>query len=99
MKEGRHTLDELLPVTRFMYNNHIHSSTQQVPVMMDTGRCLWIGFKPNGLHSAVESINKFCDQITSGVSEAKATLVKAKDQFKCYYDCWCIPAPEIKVGD
>uniref|UniRef100_A0A0W0EXY6 Integrase catalytic domain-containing protein n=1 Tax=Moniliophthora roreri TaxID=221103 RepID=A0A0W0EXY6_MONRR len=29
--------DELLPLAEFSYNNHIHSSTQQTPFMLDTG--------------------------------------------------------------
>jgi hypothetical protein len=71
--------DELLPAAEFTYNNHIHSLTQQVVLFMtDTRRLPQMGFKPNGLHSAMESTNEFCDQITSGVSEAKAALVKAK---------------------
>jgi hypothetical protein len=59
---------------------------QQVPFMMDTGCLPWMGFEPNGMHSADEPVNKFHDWIATGVSEAKATLVKAKDEFKLYYD-------------
>jgi hypothetical protein len=58
-----------------------------------------MGFELNGMHSADESINKFRDRIATGVSEAKATLVKAKDKFKLYYDCRHVATPEIKVGD
>jgi hypothetical protein len=67
--------DELLPAAKFAYNNHIHSSTQQVPFMMDTSRLPRMGFKPNGPHSKVESVNEFCDQIASSISEAQAALV------------------------
>jgi hypothetical protein len=91
--------DELLPAAEFAYNNHIHSSTQQVPFMTETGRLPRMGFEPNSKHSADESVNEFHVQIAAGVSEAKAALVKAKDEFKLCYDCWRIPAPEIKVGD
>jgi hypothetical protein len=91
--------DELLPAAEFAYNNHVHSSTQQVPFMTDTGRLPRMGFEPNGRHSADESVNEFHDRIAAGVSEAKAALVKAKDEFKLYYDRRRIPAPEIKVGD
>jgi len=28
----------LLPLVEFSYNNHIHSSTQQTPFLLDTGR-------------------------------------------------------------
>jgi hypothetical protein len=58
-----------------------------------------MGFEPNGRCSANESVNKFRDQIAARVSEAKAAIVKAKDEFKLYYDHRCVPAPEIKVGD
>jgi hypothetical protein len=58
-----------------------------------------MGFEPNGRRSADESVNEFRDWIATGVSEAKAALVKAKDKFKLYYDHRRIPAPEIKVGD
>jgi hypothetical protein len=91
--------DELLPAAEFTYNNHNHSLMQQVPFMMDTGRLPWMGFEPNGMRSADESINKFRDWITAGVSEAKAALVKAKDEFKLYYNCRHVPALEIKVGN
>jgi hypothetical protein len=29
--------DELLPMAEFQYNNHIHSSTQQTPFLLDSG--------------------------------------------------------------
>ena len=53
--------DDLLPAAEFAYNNHIHSSTQQVPFMTDTGRLPQMGFEPNGLRSKVESVNEFRD--------------------------------------
>jgi hypothetical protein len=91
--------DELLPAAKFIYNNHVHSSTQQVPFMTDTGRLLQMGFEPNSRRSTNESVNKFRDQIATGVSEAKAALIKTKDKFKLYYDRQHVPTPEIKVGD
>jgi hypothetical protein len=91
--------DELLPAAEFAYNNHIHSSTQQVLFMTDTSRLPRMGFKPNGMRSANESVNEFCDQIPAGVSKAKAALVKAKDEFKLYYNHQRVPTLEIKVGD
>ena len=30
--------DDLLPLAEFQYNNHIHSATQNVPFLLDTGR-------------------------------------------------------------
>jgi transposase InsO family protein len=37
MNEHQDNWDELLPLGKFMYNNHIHSSMQQTPFMVDTG--------------------------------------------------------------
>ena len=54
--------------------------------MTDTGWLPWMGFKPNGMRSTVESVNEFHDWIASGISEAKAALVKAKEEYKRYYD-------------
>src|ERR1700712_580298 len=67
--------------------------------MTDTGRLPRRGFEPNGLCSKVESVNEFHNRIASGVSEAQAALVKAKEEYKRYYDRRCTPAPEIKVGN
>jgi hypothetical protein len=78
--------DELLLAPKFAYNGHVHSSTQQVLLMTDTGRLPWMGFEPNGMRSTNKSVNKFRDWIAAGVSKAKATLVKAKDKFKLYYN-------------
>jgi hypothetical protein len=58
---------------------------QQVPFMTDTSRLPRMGFEPNGMCSADKSVNKFCDWIAAGVSEAKAVLIK--DKFKLYYNC------------
>jgi hypothetical protein len=69
--------DDLLLAAKFAYSNHIHSSTQQVPFMTDTSRLPQMGFELNGLCSKLESANEFRDRITSGVSEARSTLVKA----------------------
>ena len=91
--------DYLLPAAEFAYNNHVHSSTQQVPFMTDSGRLPRMGFEPTGVRSAVESANEFRDRIASGVSEAQSALVKAKEEYKRYYDRRRTPAPDIKVGD
>jgi hypothetical protein len=45
-----------------------------------------MAFELNSMCSADESVNEFRDRIAARVSEAKAALVKAKDEFKLYYD-------------
>jgi transposase InsO family protein len=46
VNERQDDWDELLPLGEFAYNNHIHSSTQQTPFMVDTGRHPCMGFEP-----------------------------------------------------
>ena len=37
INERQDDWDELLPLAEFQYNNHVHSTTQQTPFMLDTG--------------------------------------------------------------
>ena len=39
--------DNLLPVVEFQYNNHIHSATQNIPFLLDTGWIPHMGFEPD----------------------------------------------------
>ena len=39
--------DKLLPIVEFQYNNHIHSATQNIPFLLDTGHIPHMGFKPD----------------------------------------------------
>jgi hypothetical protein len=91
--------DELLPMGEFAYNNHVHSSTQQTPFMVDTGRHPRMGFEPQEPRSHLESVNEFTDKMSKGLEEAKAALAKAKDEYALYYNRRRIPAPEFKPGD
>src|SRR5882724_2271103 len=45
VNERQDDWDELLPMAEFQYNNHIHSSTQQTPFLLDTGRHPRMGFE------------------------------------------------------
>ena len=47
VNERQDDWNELLPLAEFQYNNHIHSSTQETPFMLDTGRHPRMGFEPN----------------------------------------------------
>ena len=49
--------DDLLPIAEFQYNNHVHTVTQAVPFLLDTGWIPWMGFEPDQRQSHVESIN------------------------------------------
>jgi transposase InsO family protein len=74
--------DGLLPLGEFSHNNHVHSSTQQTPFMVDTGRHPHMQ-QPR---SKLESINKFVDRMALGIEEAKSALTKAKDEYAMYYN-------------
>jgi predicted component of type VI protein secretion system len=49
----------LLLFAEFQYNNHIHSTTQQPPFLLDTSQMPHMGFKSSQQRSPVESINQF----------------------------------------
>ena len=45
VNERQDNWDKLLPLAEFQYNNHVHSTTQQTPFMLDTGQHLGMGFE------------------------------------------------------
>jgi transposase InsO family protein len=91
--------DELLPFAEFQYNNHIHSATQQVPFLLDTGRVPRMGFEPGQRRSHLEGVNEFKDRMKEALDEAKAALTKSKDDMAKYYDRKRTPAPDYQPGD
>jgi transposase InsO family protein len=99
VNERQDDWDELLPMGEFAYNNHIHSSTQQTPFMVDTGRHPRMGFEPQQPRSRLESVNEFADRMAKGLEEAKAALTKAKEEYAQYYNRHRTPAPVFKPGD
>jgi hypothetical protein len=78
--------DELLPLGKFSHNNHVHSSTQQTPFMVGTGRHPRMGFEPQQPRSKLESVNEFVDRMAQGLEEAKAALTKVKNEYAMYYN-------------
>ena len=91
--------DDLLPYTEFQYNNHVHSAAQNIPFLLDTGRIPCMGFEPDQRQSKVESMNEFKMRTEAALEEAKAALVKSKDDMAKYYDRRRTPAPEYQPGD
>jgi hypothetical protein len=89
----------LLPLAEFSYNNHVHSSTQQTPFLLDTGRHPRMGFEPHQPPSRVEVVNEFTDQMKATLEEAKSALAKAKDDMARYYNRRRSPAPSFAPGD
>ena len=81
--------DELLLLAEFQYNNHIHSThstTQQTPFMLNSGRHPRMGFEPHQAESQLETVNEFWDRMDSTLVEAKSALEKAKDDMAQYYN-------------
>ena len=91
--------DDLLPYAEFQYNNHVHSATQNIPFLLDTGRIPRMGFEPDQKQSKVESVNEFKARTEAALEEAKAALIKSKDDMAKYYDRRRTPAPEYQPGD
>jgi hypothetical protein len=89
----------LLPLAEFSYNNHVHSSTQHTPFLLDTGRHPRMGFEPHQSPSKVEAVNEFTDRMKSTLEEAKSALAKAKDDMARYYNQRRTPAPVYQPGD
>jgi hypothetical protein len=83
---------DLLPMAEFQYNNHIHSSTQQTPFMLDCGQHPRMGFEPQQ-PSRVELANEFANRMKLATEEAKAALSKAKDDMARYYNQRRLPTP------
>jgi hypothetical protein len=91
--------DDLLPSGEFHYNNSVHSSTQQTPFMLDTGRNPHMGFEPHQPRSNLESVNEFMDHMALEIEEAKAALTKVKEEYTMYYNHQHEPAPVFTPGD
>jgi hypothetical protein len=97
--ERQDNWDELLPLAEFQYNNHIHSSTQETPFMLDTGRHPRMGFEPRQGTSKVEAVNEFKTRMSTSLEEARAALSKAQDDMVRYYNRKRRPTPTFKAGD
>jgi hypothetical protein len=89
----------LLSFAEFQYNNHIHSTTQQPPFLLDTSQMPCMGLKPSQQKSHVESVNQFKEHMEGALEEAKAALAKSKDDMAKYYDRKQTPSPDYKPGD
>ena len=99
VNQRQNNWDNLLPLVEFQYNNHIHTATQNVPFLLDTGRIPCMGFKPDQPPLHVESINEFKEWMENALKEAKAALVKSKDDMAKYYNQKRIPALDYQPGD
>ena len=58
-----------------------------------------MGFEPDQLRSWMESVNEFKERVQGMLEEAKAALVKSKDDMARCYNRRRTPAPEYQSGD
>jgi len=76
----------LLPMAEFQHNNHVHSTTQQPPFLLNTGHIPRMGFEPRQNHSDLETVNEFTERMRIAIEEAKSAICKAQEDMKRYYD-------------
>ena len=88
----------LLPLAEFSYNNHVHSSTQQTPFLLDTGQHPRMGFELLQPPSRLEAVNEFTNRMKDTLEEARSALAKAKDDMARYYNRRRTPAPTFAPG-
>jgi hypothetical protein len=89
---------DLLSMAEFQYNNHIHSSTQQTPFLLNSGQHPRMGFEPKQ-PAQVEAVNEFTNRMKMALEEAKSALNKAKDDMARYYNQRQLPTPMYQPGD
>ena len=58
-----------------------------------------MGFEPDQRRSHVESVNEFKEGMEDALKEAKAALVKSKDDMAKYYDWRRTPSPDYQPRD
>jgi len=90
---------DLLLMTEFQHNNHVHSATQQPPFLLNTRRIPRMGFEPRQDHSDLETVNEFTERMRMAIKEAKSAICKAQEDMKRYYDQRRTPAPVFNPGD
>jgi len=77
---------DLLPIAEFQHNNHVHSTTQQPPFLLDTGRIPCMGFEPRRDPSSLETVNEFTKRMESATEKAKSAIRKAQEDMTRYYN-------------
>jgi len=90
---------DLLPIVEFQHNNYVHSTTQQPPFLLDTGRIPRMGFELRQDPSSLEMVNEFTKRIESATEKAKSAICKVQKDMMRYYNRKRSPAPMFKPGD
>jgi len=77
---------DLLSLAEFQHNNHVHSTIQQPPFLLNTRRLPYMGFEPRQNPSCLETVNEFMERMKTAIKEAKSAICKAQDDMKRYYN-------------
>jgi len=65
---------DLLPIAEFQHNNHVYSTTQQPPFLLDIGQIPRMGFELRQDPSSLETVNDFTKRIESATEAAKSVI-------------------------
>jgi len=77
---------DLLFLAEFQHNNHVYSTTRQLPFLLDTGQLPRMGFELQQNPSSLETVSKFTERIRTAIKEVKSVICKTQDDMKKYYD-------------
>ena len=66
---------DLLLIVEFQHNNHVHSTMQQTPFLLDTGWIPHMGFEPRQNPLDLETVNEFTKRMQSATKEAVRRLL------------------------
>ena len=89
----------LLPMAEFQHNNHVYSTTQQPPFLLNTRQLSRVGFEPWQNPSSLETVNKFMERMRMAIDEANSAIHKAQNDMKRYYDQYRTLAPVFNPGN
>jgi len=64
-------------MAEFQHNNHIYSTTQQPPFLLNTRQLPCMDFKPWQNPSSLETVNEFTERMRMAINEAKYMIHKA----------------------
>ena len=79
-------------MAEFQHNNHVHSTTQQPPFLLDTRWLPYMGFEPQQNPSGLETVNEFMERM-------RTAICKVQDDIKRYYNWWRTLAPVFKPSN
>ena len=87
-----------LPVVEFALNNRYHTGLKTTPFYANYGYHPHIGSLPR-IQSPIESVEDFVSHLHQVQKDTEASLIKASEDMKKFYDRHRNKTPEFQVGD